>query len=72
MDQSGLGFWVADGGGDRVEMDGGFVGCAGVRLYRIGVAGPKVGLGLPVVIESPRLFIYIYIYILLGTCSQML
>jgi hypothetical protein len=52
MDQSGLGFCVADGDGnsDRVGMGGGFLGCAGVWLYRIGAAGPKVGLGLSLVI----------------------
>jgi hypothetical protein len=30
---------------------------AGGRLYRIGAAGPKVRLGLPVVIESRGLLI---------------
>jgi hypothetical protein len=28
--------------GIGVVVDGGFVGCAGVRLYRIGVAGSEV------------------------------
>jgi hypothetical protein len=48
-------FLRADGDGDQVWVGGGFSVHAGVRLYRIGAARPKVRLGLPVVIESSGL-----------------
>jgi hypothetical protein len=50
-------FLRADRDGDQVGVGGGFGVHAGGRLYRIGAAGPKVRLGLPVVIESRGLLI---------------
>jgi hypothetical protein len=50
-----------DGDGNQVGVGGGFGGLTGVRLYTIGVAGPNVVLGLPVVIKCSGLLIH-YIY----------